>query len=127
MRTNTLNKKLKTIFLKIVLIFIFTFALVFWAFSWTYSEGTRAGNLIKISKKGIVFKTFEGQLNLGGVNLVEGLEGNIWAFTILDDSLAKTSTSFEGKMVKITYKERYKTLPWLGDTNYIVTTIQKVE
>ncbi|MFK2820396.1 6-phosphogluconate dehydrogenase [Flavobacteriaceae sp. LMIT009] len=127
MKEKTIKSRLKTILFRFLIISGIVFCVVLWICSWTYSEGTRAGNLIKISKKGIVFKTFEGQLNLGGVNLVEGLEGNIWAFTILDDSLAKTSTSFEGKMVKITYKERYKTLPWLGDTNYIVTNIQKVE
>ncbi len=37
--------------------------------NYTYSEGTRAGNLVKISTKGSFFKTYEGQLKIGGINL----------------------------------------------------------
>ena len=38
----------------------------------TYSEGTRSGVLTKISKRGFVFKTFEGELNVGGLNQGDG-------------------------------------------------------
>ena len=73
-----------------------------------------------------MFKSFEGQLNLGGISMASGLEGNIWSFTMLEESLVNTIKSYEGKKVKVFYKERYKTMPWLGDTNYIVTKIEKV-
>src|SRR6187549_3359500 len=38
----------------------------------TYSEGTRSGVLTKISKRGYVFKTYEGELNVGGLNQGDG-------------------------------------------------------
>ena len=52
-----------------------------WA-NYTYSEGTRAGDLIKISRKGYVFKTYEGQLKLGGIDLQNTEEGlsDTWSF-----------------------------------------------
>jgi len=106
---------------------ILVFAVVLWVCSWTYSEGTRSGNLIKVSTKGVVFKSFEGELNLGGVRMLEGLEGNIWSFTILNDDVAESVKEFEGKRVKVYYKERYKTMPWSGDTNYIVTEIEELK
>jgi hypothetical protein len=36
--------------------------------NFTYSEGSRTGYLIKFSRSGFVFKTYEGEMNLGGMN-----------------------------------------------------------
>jgi hypothetical protein len=102
-------------------------AFAYWVCTWTFSEGSRSGYLIKISKKGVVFKSYEGELNLGGVDISNGLEGNIWSFTIFDQEIVKKIEQLEGDKVKLYYKERYKTLPWQGDTNYIVTDIEKLE
>ena len=122
----TFKERLKYIFIKFLLVSAFVFIAVLWVCSWSYSEGTRSGNLIKVSKKGVIFKSFEGQLNIGGISMASGLEGNIWSFTMLEESLMSTIKSYEGKKVKVFYKERYKTMPWLGDTNYIVNKIEKV-
>jgi hypothetical protein len=102
----------------------------FWVCSWTYSDGTRAGQLIKVTKKGVVFKTYEGQLNLGGLSGdsgADGLQGNIWDFSVLKDDVYDNLQKYEGRRVKLSYKERYKTMPWQGETNYIVTGIELVE
>jgi hypothetical protein len=101
----------------------------FWVCSWTYSDGTRAGQLIKVTKKGIVFKTYEGQLNLGGLSgdsSSDGLQGNIWDFSVIKNEVYQDLQNYEGRKVKLSYKERYKTMPWLGKTNYIVTGIEPV-
>ncbi len=126
MTRKTFKEQLRSVFLKLLFTSIVLFFLFLWVCTWTYSEGTRSGNLIKISKKGVVFKSFEGQLNLGGINMAEGLEGNIWSFTVLDEKLINSVTPFEGKKVKVYYRERYKTMPWQGDTNYIVTKIEEI-
>ena len=88
MKEKTIKSRLKTILFRFLLISVIVFCAILWICSWTYSEGTRSGNLIKVSKKGVVFKTIEGELNLGGVSTMEGLEGNIWSFTVLDGALA---------------------------------------
>jgi hypothetical protein len=126
MTSTNIKKKLKKILIKFLLISIVIFGSVLWVCSWTYSEGTRSGNLIKVSHKGVLFKTFEGDLNLGGVTMIEGLEGNIWSFTILDDKLISRIKEYEGKRVKVFYKERYKIMPWQGDTNYIAVNIEEL-
>ena len=113
----------------ISLLLLLAFLGFLWVSSWTYSDGTRAGQLIKVTKKGVVFKTYEGQLNLGGLagdTSSEGLQGNIWDFSVLDDSVYSDLQQFEGRKVKLSYKERYTTMPWLGKTNYIVTGVQVV-
>lgn len=94
------------------------FTIVYYA---TYSEGTRTGELIKFSHKGYVFKTWEGELS-------QGLSGNkIFAFSILDneDATIQKLKGLEGRYVKVTYVERYKTFPWWGDTKYFVTAVQE--
>ena len=99
-----------------------------WVSGWTYSDGTRAGNLIKISKKGVMFKTYEGQLNLGGFQQnSDGISGNIWEFSVRDREVYGQLQSLQGKQVKLYYKERYKAMPWQGKTNYFVYRVEKVE
>ena len=99
-----------------------------WVSGWTYSDGTRAGNLIKISKKGVMFKTYEGQLNLGGFQQdVDGVSGNIWDFSVPQRAVYEQLQNFEGQQVKLFYKERYNAMPWQGKTNYFVYKVQKVE
>ncbi len=97
----------------------------------TYSEGTRAGYLIKISKKGFVFKTYEGQLNLGGVGSagdVTAIVGNdIWEFSVGNDEVYRKLQEYEGKRVSLAYKEKMNAFPWQGDTNYFVTDVTAVE
>lgn len=96
--------------------------------TFTYSEGNRAGRLIKFSKKGYLFKTYEGELNLGGVNTVNGgiLVNNMWYFSVADPNVADSLSKLEGRDVRLHYKEKLSTLPWRGDTKYIVTNVTEV-
>jgi hypothetical protein len=87
----------------------------------TYSEGVRSGELIKFSKKGFVFKTYEGELSQG----ISGAQ--IFKFSVMDSEeqvLADLKES-EGNYVKLTYVERYRTFAWWGDTKYFITAVKK--
>lgn len=100
----------------------------FWC-NYTYSTGTRSGILIKVSKKGYVFKTCEGQLNLGGfdTNPDSGVSGNIWNFSIKNDAVHQELQKVEGKKVTLHYNEVNNSMPWQGDTNYFITKVELVE
>ena len=102
----------------------FLFATVF-----TYSDGNRAGRLIKFSHKGYFFKTYEGDLNLGGINTTNGgiLINNMWQFSVEDKSVADSLSKAEGKDVTLHYKEKMNSLPWRGDSKYIVDKIVEVK
>ncbi len=124
------KSRFKKFILKVVLGVIVLCLLFIWACSWTYSEGTRAGQLIKISKKGVVLKTNEGELNMGGLRVGtsnDGLEGNLWQFSILDQDVLEKLKASEGKRVKLTYKERYRSMPWQGDTNYFIVAVEAID
>jgi len=94
-----------------------------------FSVGSRAGELIKISEKGVVFKTYEGQISLGGLTMSgDGNDtniGNVWEFSVTDKAIFEKMDKLRGKKVILTYKEKYKALPWRGDTKYLVTEVQE--
>jgi hypothetical protein len=119
-------KKTKGFFKKLIWILLIGAALgaagyYFFATS-TYSKGTRTGYLIKMSEKGVVFKTMEGQMNLGGISSGgdAGLVGNIWDFSVGDQYLYKKLASLEGKKVTLSYEEHFRRIFWQGDTNYFI-------
>ncbi|WP_053977435.1 hypothetical protein [Mangrovimonas xylaniphaga] len=112
-------KKILTIFIiSLVLLLAAYFAFVYYV---PYSEGTRSGELIKVSNKGVVFKTWEGEISQG----ISGAE--IFKFSVLDkdkDVIQKLN-ELQGNYVKVTYIERYTTLAFWGDTKYFVTAVDK--
>lgn len=91
------------------------------ALSWSYSSGERAGWVQKLSRKGWVCKTWEGELAL--VSL-PGTTPEKFLFTIWDDEVAARVTKVMGKRVSLHYEEKVG-LPGscFGDTRYYVTGV----
>jgi hypothetical protein len=97
-------------------------ALYFWAaISWSYSSGERAGWVQKLSNKGWVCKTWEGELAL--VSL-PGTTPEKFLFTIHDEAVATRVTHAMGKRVALHYEEKVG-LPGscFGETRYYVTNV----
>lgn len=97
-------------------------ALYLWAaMHWSYSDGERAGWVQKLSKKGWVCKTWEGELAL--VSL-PGTAPEKFLFTIRDAEVAARVTSAMGKRVALHYEEKVG-LPGscFGDTRYYITGV----
>ncbi|MFY7739607.1 MAG: 6-phosphogluconate dehydrogenase [Flavobacterium sp.] len=111
----------KIIIYIVVSIAIFATAYFSFVYYATYSEGVRSGELIKISSKGVLFKTWEGEISQG----ISGAQ--IFKFSVLDkdEKVIEQLKEFQGKYVKVTYVERYRTFPWWGDTNYFITEVQQ--
>lgn len=84
-----------------------------------YSEGIRSGELIKISRKGVLIKTWEGEISQG----ISGAQ--IFSFSVLKDDVIAKLKEYQGAYVKVTYIERYRTFFWLGDTKYFITGVEK--
>lgn len=94
-----------------------------------FSEGFRVGVPIKFSKKGVVFKTYEGQLNLGSLNQeATGNFSTYWNFSVpgsADSVVAKLDSAIvEGYRVKLFYREKFVQVPWRGDTKYMVYDVE---
>jgi len=93
--------------------------------NYTISEGSRSGTLVKISKKGIVFKTYEGQLHLAGSMMMS--QQSTWEFSAQNSKVYEQLQQFEGKLVKCHYRQKVNPFPWQGDTEYLVYSAEKVE
>ena len=92
-----------------------------------YSQGTRSGQIVKFTEKGVVWKTLEGTLALtqSGAYIGE------WNFSVDPkgpdrqknvDLIYRAMDS--GNIVKIDYVQIYGKLPWRGDTSYFVKNIE---
>ncbi|GAA3516548.1 6-phosphogluconate dehydrogenase [Aquimarina addita] len=89
----------------------------------TYSEGVRSGELIKFSYKGVLFKTWEGEIS-------QGLSGaNIFKFSVegKNEEVIKKLEEYQGRYVKLKYKERFATISWLGDSRYFIVEVVEEE
>lgn len=95
----------------------------FWAaLSWSYSSGERAGWVQKLSHKGWICKTWEGELAL--VSL-PGSAVEKFYFTVRDEAVAQQIMKAMGKRVSLHYEEKVG-LPTtcFGETRHFVTKIE---
>jgi uncharacterized protein YwgA len=102
----------------IIAVFLLIYAFIYFV---PYSEGVRSGELIKISHKGVLTKTWEGEISQG----ISGAQ--IFAFSVLDKDVEAIEKlkEYQGEYVKLEYVERYATFFWLGDTKYFITKVEK--
>ena len=105
-----------------VSILIVTVVYILFIYFVTFSEGYRAGELIKISKRGLLFKTWEGRLSQG---VSEEQQFN-FSVQKSDKEVLDQLKEFQGKKVRVTYIERFGTFFWLGDTKYYVKKVELV-
>jgi len=90
--------------------------------NYVLSEGSRTGTLFKVSKKGVMFKTYEGQLHLAGSMMMT--QQSTWDFSAKDANVYADLQKNEGKVLTLHYKELVNAFPWQGDTNYIVYRVE---
>ena len=91
------------------------------ALKWSYSTGERAGWVQKLSKKGWVCKTWEGELAMVSM---PGAAPEKFLFTVFDDDIAQQITRAMGKRVSLHYEEKVG-LPTscFGETRHYVTAV----
>ena len=125
MNTRTPTKILRALIL-MTLIALGLFTLyVFLTLNWSYSTGERAGFLQKVSNKGWICKTWEGELSLVAM---PGVAPEKFLFTVRDESVALKVSAAAGKRVTLNY-EQHKGLPssCFGDTDYFVVGLTVIE
>ena len=109
----------KIIFLSLLFLLLFGAGYVYWFFYNSFSDGSREGLLIKCSRKGNVFKTYEGEMVQAGLRSVQGgvINTNNFYFSVIDGQIADSLDKIGSKNVKLHYTQYRKSLPWRGE-NY---------
>ena len=125
MTTLNATKVLKSLTILLVSAIALFSLYVYIALNWSYSSGERAGFLQKVSHKGWICKTWEGELSLVAL---PGAAPEKFFFTVRDDAIAAQVNAAAGKRVTLQY-EQHKGLPssCFGDTDYFVVGVKEIE
>ncbi len=118
--------KLFKVFIWLLLIPVLLFALYTWgALKWVYSSGERVGYVQKLSEKGFVCKTFEGELVLVSM---PGTQAEKFFFTVKNKEVTDKINESIGKRVSLTYEE-HKGIPssCFGETSYFVQAVKVMD
>lgn len=111
------------VLLFLLLVPLLLFAAYTWvALNWSYSDGERTGFVQKISHKGWLCKTWEGELTLVAM---PGAMPEKFYFSVRDDKVAEQIQNLSGARVMLRYAQ-HKGIPTncFGETEYFVTGVK---
>lgn len=116
-QTNMLKKFITFLILALILFALYTWAVL----TWSYSQGERAGFVQKISYRGWICKTWEGELAM--IN-IPGTLTEKFNFTVKDEAVVKKINASLGKKVTLIYEEHVG-IPssCFGDTGYFIKDV----
>jgi hypothetical protein len=123
-------KILRNTIILIVIVLAGVFAFMYWG---VYESGVMAGKVLRITEKGVMFKTFEGKLNLETFGALKGASPIAESF---DFSVERTDTevietlqkvALTGERVNLHFKKRYIKVPWRGETKYFATRVERAD
>lgn len=117
-----------------LLIVVGIIAVAAWiAFGANYSDGYRVGQVIKLSRSGYVFKTWEGTLDFGFLQQQDAnspVATRLWDFSVHDgdEGVRKDidAAIAANAKVKLFYHEKYFRWPFFGDTKHFVYQLERV-
>jgi hypothetical protein len=113
----------------LTLIFLVLPAALLAGYTWVtlhfaYSSGERAGYVQKISKKGWLCKTWEGELAMA---TLPGVIPQVFSFSVRDGAVADKIQRAAGQRVALSY-EQHLGVPTscFGETEYFVTGVRPI-
>ncbi|MCU0391922.1 MAG: hypothetical protein MUE81_12450 [Thermoflexibacter sp.] len=121
----------KILFIGLAVIALGSVGFFSFAYNVEYSTGFRAGKITKFTRKGYIFKTYEGALDVGGINSNKGMVSSTWDFSV--DASQKGAIEaiekamLDGSHVKLSYEEKFFQFFWRGDTKYFITKVESHE
>lgn len=127
---NTAMKFIKRALLIALLIGIVVLSFAYWG---TYEKGVMAGKVLRITEKGMLFKTHEGKISLDSFGALKGVSpvAETFDFSVESDEeqvLQQLSdVALSGERVNLYFVKRYMTFPWRGDTKYFVTKVERTD
>jgi hypothetical protein len=97
----------------------------------TYESGVMAGKVLRITEKGVIFKTHEGKISLESFGALKGASPIAETFDFsVENSQAGVIKQLEevaltGERVNLKFEKRYMTFFWRGDTKYFITEVER--
>lgn len=115
----------KFVFLGIFIVLALGSGWVWFNYFFVFGEGVKSGYLNYAVYKGNLFKTYEGKLIQEGFKGSElgGVQSNEFEFSIENEEIFKQLEGNSGKYFDLHYKEYHNTVPWRGNSVYVVDSI----
>jgi hypothetical protein len=137
METQTFGQRVKRTSTKVMRIFsiiiilaiVVTFGFLYWG---TYEDGVMAGKILRVSEKGMMFKTYEGKINLETFGALRDASPIAESFDFSiekgDKDLIKElqDVALTGERVNLYFVKRYSIFFWRGDTKYFATRVERL-
>lgn len=117
-------KVTRYLLITLLILILLALAWIWLTLNWSYSEGERAGYVQKLSKKGWICKTWEGEI---AMVTMPGAIPEKFQFTVRDDALAGQINMLAGKRVVLSYQQ-HKFIPssCFGETEYFVGGVREI-
>jgi len=124
----TTMKIIKRILVIALILGLGVLAFMYWG---VYERGVMAGKVLRVTEKGMVFKTYEGKISLESFGALKGVSpvAETFDFSVesaqaeVIDQLQKVSLS--GERVNLHFVKRYMKFPWRGDTSYFIEKVER--
>jgi hypothetical protein len=109
----------KIIFFSVLALLLTVTGYVYFSYYKTYDDGDSEGILYNFSRKGNVFKTYEGVILRPGLRSAKagGLSTNEFHFSVTDEAVADSLKKCLGMQVLVHYNKYLKNLAWRGENN----------
>lgn len=126
----TLMKFIKRFLLIALVLFLLVMSFFYWG---TYESGVMAGKVLRISEKGMIFKTHEGKLSLESFGALKGVSpvAETFDFSVANDQTEVVQqlneVALSGERVNLHFEKRYMRFPWRGDTKYFIVKVERVK
>lgn len=102
-----------------------------------YIHGSRVGFIFKFGQRGLFWKTYQGEVNMGGIQSSAGSAiANVWFFSLDNqkrrgeniDALVDKINGYlgAGQAVKITYYAPFFSWPWRSSCRYLVQDVEPI-
>ena len=103
---------------------------IFFKFCFVYSEGVNEGDINYFQKEGFIFKTYEGKMIQSGLKSANAkagqgtsIQSNEFKFSVDDERVAEQLNNMSNTGVKLHWKRYLGTLPWRGNSQFIVDSV----
>lgn len=94
----------------------------------SYSSGERTGVVVKLSKNGMFYKTWEGSMNVGSMSTDgQGIAvPTVFDFSVSDESVVQKiqESSQAGKKITLFYNQALIRSFKEGETNYLIVGVK---
>jgi hypothetical protein len=125
----TSKKVFRIIVIIVILGLVIGFSFMYWG---TYEDGVMAGKILRVSEKGMMFKTYEGKINLETFGALRDTSPIAESFDFSieksDQDLIKElqQVALTGERVNLYFVKRYTTFPWRGETKVFATRVERL-